>query len=113
MKFIITESKLKKMIFDSIENVINQMSLNREIIDNFIVYIFSEEFDDFGFDEVVIEYDFEDGRLYVQKKYFENVLNLFGSITEDEQKEIFSEWFEYYEGIKPNYIYLDINVSFG
>jgi hypothetical protein len=41
---------------------------------------------DFVGDSVIIEYDSEDGRLYAQNKYFQNVLSLFGFTTIEEQK---------------------------
>ena len=103
MKYLITESTAKKMAFEGIKDVMNELNLYSKTFDSFIIYAFSDE-NDFVMDSVVIEYDSEDGRLYVQNKYFQNVLSLFGFTTIEEQKELFSDWFEYYEGIKPEYV---------
>jgi len=103
MKYLITESTAKKMAFEGIEDVINDLNLYTKTFDSFIIYAYKDE-DDFVGDSVVIEYDSEDGRLYVQNVYFQNVLSLFGFISIEEQKELFSDWFEYYEGIRPEYV---------
>ena len=103
MKYIIKESTAKKMAFEGIKDVINDLNLYRKTFDSFIIYAHYGE-DDFVGDSVVIEYDSEDGRLYIQNSYFQNVLSLFGFTTIEEQKELFSDWFKYYEGIKPEYV---------
>ena len=103
MKYIITESTAKKMSFEGIKDVMNELGLERREFDSFIIYVMEEE-NDFVGDSVVIEYDSEDGRLYVQNVYFQNVLSLFGFTSIEEQKELFSDWFEHYEGIRPEYV---------
>jgi hypothetical protein len=102
MKYIIKESAAKQLAFEGIKDVINELGLERREFDSFILYSMTNE-DDLGYDPVVIEYDSEDGRLYVQIEYFENLLSLFGYNTIEEQKEIFELWFNFWEGIKPEY----------
>jgi hypothetical protein len=103
MKYIIKESAAKQLSFEGIKDVINELGLERREFDSFILYSMTNE-DDLGYDPVVIEFDSEDGRLYVQIKYFENILNLFGYNTTEEQEKIFSDWLKYYEDIKPDYV---------
>lgn len=103
MKYLINESMAKKMAFEGIKDVFIELDLERKEFDSFIVYSTIDEAD-FGYDNVVIEYDYEDGRLYVEPRYFENMLSLFGYNTIDEQKEIFEGWFYSWEGIKPQYV---------
>lgn len=102
MKYIINESAAKQLVFEGIKDIMNELGLERGEIDSFIIYSMSD--DDLGYDPVVIEYDSYDGRLYIQIEFFENVLSLFGYTTEEEQKELLSEWFKYYEGIRPEFI---------
>jgi hypothetical protein len=103
MKYLITESAAKQLAFGGIKDVINELGLERQDFDSFILYSMTED-DNIGYDDVLIEYDSDDGRLYVQIKYFENVLNLFGFTTIEEQGELFSDWFNFWEGIKPKYV---------
>jgi hypothetical protein len=102
MKYIISESSARKLAYEGIKDVINELGLDRGEIDSFIIYSMTDE--DLGYDPVIIEYDSEDGRLYIQIKYFENVLSLFGYNTEEEQKELFAEWFNFWEDIDPKYV---------
>lgn len=102
MKYLITESKVKKLIFNALSKQIKDLGLDKSAFDTFIVYSLRVDVDELA--ETVLEYDFSDGRLYVVIQYFENVLYLFGYTTIEEQKEILSEWFEFYEGIKPDYV---------
>jgi hypothetical protein len=102
MRYLITESKIKKLVFNALSNQVKEMGLEMSDFDNFILY--SKRNNDDWPNEVVLEYDFSDGRLYAEIKYFENTLYLFGYSTVEEQKEILSEWFEYYQGIKPKYV---------
>lgn len=102
MKYIINESAAKQLAFEGIKDVMNELGLERGEIDSFIIYSMSD--DDLGYDPVVIEYDSHDGRLYVQIEFFENMLSLFGYTTEEEQKKIFELWFNFWEGIRPEYV---------
>jgi hypothetical protein len=103
MKYIIKESAAKQLAYEGIKDVINELGLERQDFDSFILYSMTED-DNLGYDHVLIEYDSDDGRLYVQIKYFENILNLFGFTTIEEQGELFSDWFNFWEGIKPEYV---------
>ena len=100
MKYIITESVAKKMAFESIKDKIAELNIDREQMYNFIIYSLRDE-DDIGVNSVIIEYDYEDGRLYVNPKPFEFILSMFGI---DDDKQFFIDWFEHYEGIRPEYV---------
>jgi hypothetical protein len=104
MKFIISESKLKKIAYDALDNKIKE--LGRSEGGNFIYYSLRKNDND-EFDPVIIEYDFEDGRLFVDLEPFFFILSMFGlDNNEDELKQFFMDWFEHYEGIKPEYVLL-------
>jgi hypothetical protein len=100
MKYIVTESMAKKMAFEAIKDKIAELNMNRSSIYDFIIYSLRDE-DDIGVNSVIIEYDYEDGRLYVDLKPFEFILSMFGM---DDAKQFFMDWFEHYEGIRPEYV---------
>jgi hypothetical protein len=104
MKYIITESMAKKMAFEAIKDKIGELNMDRTLMYNFIIYSLRDE-DDIGVNSVIIEYDSEDGRLYVDPKPFEFILSMFGmDNNEDDTKQFFMDWFEHYEGIRPEYV---------
>jgi hypothetical protein len=104
MKYIITESMAKKMAFESIKDKIAELNMDRTLMYNFIIYSLRDE-DDIGVNSVIIEYDYEDGRLYVDPKPFEFILSMFGmDNNQDDTKQFFMDWFEHYEGIRPEYV---------
>jgi hypothetical protein len=100
MKFIISENKFNTLIENFIDNYI-RTTYDRTQFDNFIVYSAGET--EFGFDDVKIEFDSEDGRLYLDKDFVMTIMNLFGLTPLESQIKI-HEWFEDYEGISANYV---------
>jgi len=105
MKYIITESMAKKMAFEAIKDKIVELNIDREQMYNFIMYSLRDE-DDIGVNSVIIEYDSEDGRLYVNLRPFEYILGMFGmDNNQDDTKQFFMDWFEHYEGIRPKYVH--------
>ena len=87
MKFIITESKLNlfknKFLNDLLNNGLSKF-------DNFIV-INNKEYDEFA--EPNLEYDFSDGRLFIEPDLRQEFMDFFGT-SEEETNEYISKWFE-------------------
>ena len=103
MKYIIKESSAKMMSFKDIdEKVKNYLSSGSH--DTFITYSQKTDFELGDYEEIIIEYDSSDGRLYVDTTFFGPSLTMFGYGSKERRKELFSDWFEYYEGIKPNFV---------
>lgn len=103
MKYIIKESSAKMMSFKDIDEKVKNY-LDRGSHDTFITYSQKIDFELGDFDEIIIEYDSSDGRLYVDTTFFGPSLTMFGYGSKERRKELFSDWFEYYEGIKPNFV---------
>ena len=92
------------MAFEFIKDKIAELNMDRTLMYNFIMYSLRDE-DDIGVNSVIIEYDNEDGRLYVNLKPFEFILGMFGmDDNQDDTKQFFMDWFEHYEGIRPKYV---------
>lgn len=100
MKYIITESRLN----DFIIQYLNSWSETRYIngFDSFIMITNRDEVDDIE-DEVDMEYDYEDGRLYVNKYFRNHIMDLFNKSLE-ESNSLFKDWFEYKFGEKVEYV---------
>lgn len=99
MKFVINEHRLDKLILDFIDDYIRN-TFERSDLDNFIVYYINE----YEYDDVKIEYDSEDGRLYIERDFLMLISDMFGLTPEEGQHKI-KEWFEFKEGITPKYLH--------
>ena len=86
MKFIITESKLNlfknKFLNDLLNNGVSKF-------DNFIV-INNKEYDEFA--EPNLEYDFSDGRLFIEPDLRQEFMDFFGT-SKEETNDYISKWF--------------------
>lgn len=97
MKYIISEHKLDKLIFEVIDDYLKK---NRQSFDSFIIYSF--EFPN-NEDEVTIEYDYEDGRLFINKNFVMLIADMFGLTPKQSQLKIY-EWFTVTEDVFPEYM---------
>lgn len=93
MKYIIKESKLNDLRKEYIENRIGSDSDFEEFI--IVYYPFREDDDE---NEIMMEYDHEDGRLYVDSSFGHGFSDLFFPNDEEAYKFI-SEWFEWKYGV--------------
>lgn len=75
MKFIISEHRLDKLIYSFIDEHVKDM-FNRELIDSFIVYSQNTE-NEFEDKSVKIEYDYFDGRLYIDGSFIRLISDMF------------------------------------
>ena len=88
MKYIITESKLDEIR----TNYLNDRTNSSSIIDNFIIIYNPSEPDDIE-DTVIMEYDHEDGRLFINSNFGHGFSDLFFN-NDEEAYKFMSEWFE-------------------
>lgn len=102
MRFVISEHKLDKVIFKFIHDYIEN-TFNRTQFDTFIVYSKDDEDTEFGYDDVKIEHDSEDGRLYIDKDFLMTIANMFGLTPLDAQLKIY-DWFKWYEDVETEYL---------
>ena len=88
MKYIITESNLDEIR----TNYLNDRTSSSSIIDNFIIIYNPSEPDDIE-DTVIMEYDHEDGRLFINSNFGHGFSDLFFN-NDEEAYKFMSEWFE-------------------
>jgi len=102
MKIIISENKLLDLQINYLNKLIGY---NVSSFDNFIIIYYPLEYDDEGYDlsEVLMEYDYEDGRLYVDNDFIRNFATLYFP-DESQTESVIKNWFETYFGVDINYI---------
>ena len=94
MKYIIKESKIDMLMTEYLNTWVDSRKLIE--FDRFIVLE-----DPYGEPEndVDMEYDGEDGRLWVRQELFDTLVDLFGK-GEDETLDFIGKYFEYKFGVK-------------
>ena len=96
MKYIITESKIDMLM----THYLNSWVDSRKIIE-FDRFIVLENPNGEEENEVDMEYDGEDGRLWVRQELFSLLVDLFGK-GENETLEFVGKFFEYKFGVEVN-----------
>ena len=99
MKVIIAENKLRDIQL----NYLNTMKYDYSNFDNFIVLYYPDNRDDYELSEVMMEYDFEDNRLYVDNKFLSDFSHTYFPYEEDAQI-VLGKWFEDKFGVEVKYM---------
>jgi len=100
MKIIITENKLQKLQIDVLNNL---RGYNVSQFDNFILIYYPNDYDgDYDYAEVLMEYDYEDSRLYIDDNFLRNFAKVYVP-KEDDAPFIIKDWFENYFGVEIKY----------
>lgn len=90
----------KGMLHDLMSNYLNdKLGPNQSMFDSFIVLYKSSDNDEEG---CIIEYDYDDGRLYIDRTFLEFFSRLFPT-DEDESMQFIKDWFERRYDVKINY----------
>jgi len=99
MKVIITENKLRDIQL----NYLNTMKYDYSNFDNFIVLYYPDNRDDYELSEVMMEYDFEDFRLFIDSNFVKD-FGLTYFPNEDDAQPFIRDWFEEKFGVKVKYV---------
>ena len=94
MKYIITKSKLDMLMTEYLNTWVDSRKLIQ--FDRFIVL---EDPNGEPENDVDMEYDGEDGRLWVRQELFDTLVDLFGK-GEDETLEFIGKFFEHKFGVQ-------------
>ena len=107
MKIIITENKLNEFINKFIGDYIRG-SYVRYRNDGFLIYEDSDwdPNDWASYDNVVLEHDSEDGRLYIQYRLVKTMSDMFGLSLSDARVKI-KDWFENENGLIVKFVESD------
>jgi hypothetical protein len=94
MKYIITESRLDRLMTEYLNTWVSSRRLIK--FDRFIIV---EDPNGEPENDVDMEYDGEDGRLWVRQEIFSTLVDLFGK-GENETLEFIGKFFEYKFGVQ-------------
>jgi hypothetical protein len=100
MKVIVTENKLRKLQINHLDQTLRG---GVSKYDNFIIIYYYDTADDYFDSEVLMEYDSEDGRLYVDNKFLKD-FGLTYFPNEDDAQPFIRDWFEEEFGVKVKYM---------
>ena len=90
MNYIITENRVTELKTNFLNSYITR---NITRLDTFLLVYNTNEHDDFeGFGEPFFEYDYSDGRLFINSDISDNFMSLFGA-ENSEADEFISDWF--------------------
>ena len=92
MRYIISESRLNQFINEYLESFLKDKSINR-ILSLILVQESPIADDDEEFPIDYIEYDYDDGRLWLNRNFLTNISDLFFKDNDDAIK-FMTEWFE-------------------
>lgn len=90
MEYIISENKLEQLKNKFLTSYVNDRNVLK--FDTFIV-VANEDGDEFELEEPYFEYDYSDGRLFVNRDVRNNFTNIFG-YTKEKSNDFFKNWFE-------------------
>jgi hypothetical protein len=99
MKVVITENKLRDIQL----NYLNTMRYDYSEFDNFKILYYPDNRDDYELSEVMMEYDFEDFRLYIDSNFVKD-FGLTYFPNEDDAQPFIRDWFEDKFGVKVKYV---------
>jgi hypothetical protein len=100
MKVLITENKLHKLQTNHLDNMLRG---GVSEFDNFIIIYYYDTADDYEYSDILMEYDSEDGRLYVDNKFLKD-FSLTYFPNEDEVEPVIKDWFEDKFGVEVKYM---------
>ena len=100
MKVIITKNKLHQLQINHLNETLRG---GVSKYDNFIIIYYYDTFDDYEYSEILMEYDSEDGRLYVDNKFLKDFSFTYFA-NENDAEKVIKDWFENEFGVKIKYI---------
>lgn len=99
MKYIVTNNQLYKLMMDYL-NDFHRDNVESEFDSFIIIQGRNEDEDDL---DIMLEFDSEDNRLYIDKSFLDTFSMLFPLDIEDSQ-EFIKDWFEWKFGVEIKYI---------
>ena len=98
MDYIIPQERLKNLMTSFLDE---RLSGGVTKFDTFILIYYYDLYDDYDDSEVLMEFDSEDGRLYIDKSF----INTFDKLFPFGKSQLFiEEWFENKFGVEVKYV---------
>jgi len=102
MNYLVTHPQLRKFMTEYLNDLLNQFNVIE--IDRFIVIDYNNPIPDpYSIDDIVMEYDSSDGRLFVNKDFFDKFTSWF-PLDMEQSKSFIKDWFEDMYNVKIKYV---------
>ena len=102
MNYLVTHPQLRKFMTEYLNDLLNQFNVIE--IDRFIVIDYNNPIPDpYSIDDIVMEYDSDDGRLYIDNEFL-NKFSIWFSLDMEQIKEFIKNWFEDMYNVKIKYV---------
>ena len=102
MNYLVTYPQLRKFMTEYLNDLLNQFSVSE--IDSFIIIDYNyDEPDEYSIDDIAMEYDSDDGRLYIDNDFL-NKFSIWFSLDMEQIKEFIKDWFEDMYNVKIKYV---------
>ncbi len=102
MNYLVTHPQLRKFMTEYLNDLLNQFNVIE--IDRFIVIDYNNPIPDpYSIDDIVMEYDSNDGRLYIDKNFLDKFTSWF-PLDMEQSKSFIKDWFESVYNVKIKYV---------
>jgi hypothetical protein len=92
MNYLVTHPQLRKFMTEYLNDLLNQFNVIE--IDRFIVIDYNYPIPDpYSIDDIVMEYDSNDGRLYIDNDFL-NKFSIWFPLDMEQIKKFIKDWFE-------------------
>ena len=92
MNYLVTYPQLRKFMTEYLNDLLNQFSVSE--IDSFIIIDYNyNEPDEYSIDNIAMEYDSDDGRLYIDKNFLDK-FSIWFPLDMEQSKSLIKDWFE-------------------
>lgn len=98
MNYLVTYPQLRKFMTEYLNDLLNQFNVIE--IDSFIIIDYNyDEPDEYSIDDIAMEYDSDDGRLYIDKNFLDK-FSIWFPLDMEQIKEFIKNWFENMYNVK-------------
>ena len=102
MNYIVTNPQLRKFMTTYLDDFLNHCSVHE--VDSYIVVDYNyPEPDEYSVDDVAMEYDSNDGRLYIDKNFLDK-FSIWFPLDMEQSKSFIKDWFESVYNVKIKYV---------
>jgi len=102
MNYLVTHPQLRKFMTEYLNDLLNQFNVIE--IDRFIVIDYNNPIPDpYSIDDIVMEYDSNDGRLYINKNFLDK-FSIWFPLDMEQSKSFIKDWFESVYNVKIKYV---------